>query len=616
MRKLIIAGITLASLVNIQAAAQQAKGTLHQARLAGSNVFGEMEDKYNAYVYSYEATSPDGDAEKKKLEKVKQQLSMMYPHRASRTAYKTTAAKEPVIIQSYAANVNPGTPPDNDFAVSRGNKAVSVINVNAAIMDAASGQVLTGRSLGFFSGSVGLQLSGRYDPKVQYDPLADRFICVMLHDRDADNYIVVGFSQSNDPDGAWAWYKFYGDYKSDSTWFDYPGVAITKDEVFITGNKIKFAAPWETGFSETVIYQVNKHDGYAADTVLDYKIWDGIQYGGKSIRNLFPVRPGWLPETNEQYFVSNRNFDVQNDTIFLVKVPGTIAQGGNLSITALKSPLAYGVPPNGRQPDTSATLATNDGRILGAYGINDEIQFVSTTINTANGASGVYHGKITNYKSSPVVSYAQIFSIDTLDFGYPNISFTGNPWGLNQSIINFNYTGPNTPAGMGAIVYDGGGYSNMVKLKEGDGSITGQNGGKAQRWGDYTASQVDYNQLGSVWIEGIYGRSDNEYGNWIVRLGSPALSVDQLSVQKQGQLFPNPVNTYLSYKFNLETAGEISFAIYDMSGRKVNDLIVKECAAGKNLIQFNTVSLPAGVYILKGVNTEGTGVMTERFVKQ
>ncbi len=438
----------------------------------------------------------------------------------------------------------------------------------------------------------------------------------MLNATNRNNYIVIGFSLSNDPEGAWSFYKFIGDYKNDTTWFDYPAIAITDDEIFLTGNKIKDNVSWQLGFSETVIYQINKQNGYDSAATLNYKIWDGINFDGKPIRNLFPVKAGWLPEGNEQYFLSNRNFDVQNDTIFLVKVPGTLSSGGNLSVQALKSPVAYGVPPNGRQPDTSVVLATNDARILGAYAIYDEIQFVSTSIDTNNGSSAIFHGKISNYKTNPAIAHVHLISLDTLDFGYPNISFTGNGWGLNQSMITFNYTGPKDNPGLSAVLYDAKDYSDIVRIKTGQGSIK-RLSGKDQRWGDYTGSQVDFNSLGSVWIVGIYGRADNQYGNWIAKLNSPVVGIkEQKAIQDKGTVFPNPVNTYLSYSFTLAEETAMHFAIYDVQGRKVHELISKKCKKGQNLVQFNTASLPDGTYILKGVSTTGKDIMTERFVKQ
>lgn len=319
----------------------------------------------------------------------------------------------------------------------------------------------------------------------------------------------------------------------------------------------------------------------------------------------------------EQYFLSNRNFDAQNDTIFLVKVPDVISSGNkNLSITVLKSPVSYGVPLDGRQPDTSATLATNDGRILGAYAIDDEIQFVSTSINTPTGASGIFHGRIANYKTSPSISHAQIFSVDTLDFGYPNITFCGNPWGLNQSIISFNYTGPNTYPGLGAITFDGAQYSDLLQVKTGDSSIKVL-AGKQQRWGDYSGAQPDWNAYGAVWIEGIFGRRDKNYGNWMARLNSPLLDVKNMKVEQPASvLYPNPAMEYIQFDFETDEQQVISFAIYNSAGALVDKVLQQRCKYGQNRIRFNIGSLPAGNYYLKATQENGKSIMTRSFVKQ
>lgn len=602
---------------------QNAQSHSFTAKLEGVTVLKDIEaDPYDAQVLSLEAPNPDGNIDKMKLRDAKLQSANMFPRKiadAARAARKTTAAPSPIVAQNFVADSLTGIPPDNDMAISRGNKIINVLNSRITVLDGNGGAMGKRIDLKSFSQKVGLNNvfnDYRYDPKVIYDAEADRYICVMLNSTNRNNYIVIGFTLSNDPEGAWSFYKFIGDYKNDTTWFDYPAIAITDEEIFLTGNKIKDNVSWQLGFSETVIYQINKQNGYDSAATLNYKIWDGINFDGRPIRNLFPVKAGWLPETNEQYFLSNRNFDVQNDTIFLVKVPGTIANGGNLTVQALKSPVAYGVPPNGRQPDTSAVLATNDGRVLGAYANAEEIQFVSTSIDTSTGSSAVFHGKISNYRTNPAVSHVHFITVDTLDFGYPNISFVGNGWGLNQSIITFNYTGPYDNPGLAAVLYDAKDYSDIVRIKTGEGSIKRLTG-KEQRWGDYTGSQVDFNAYGSVWIVGIYGRADNQYGNWIAKLNSPVLGVkEELVAKDKGTVYPNPVNTYLSYSFTLAAEMPMYFTIYDIQGRKVHELIAKKCKKGVNVIQFNTASLPAGTYILKGVSAEGKDVMNERFVKQ
>ncbi|RYD57360.1 MAG: T9SS type A sorting domain-containing protein [Sphingobacteriales bacterium] len=598
--------------------------TKYKATVASDVVLTELEDKYGAQVANLEAPNPDANFEKRRLREIKAEMSKRYPHKAGHSlssARKTTAATPPVVSIGFISDSLPGIPPDNDMCVSDRDSGIAVMNSRMAFLDTRTGYMVKRYALKSFSNAYGAGLTSpndyRYDPKVIYDPEADRYICVMLNSTNELNYIVVGFSGSNSPSAKWTFYKFYGNYKGDTSWFDYPAIAITKDEFFLTGNKIKYNASWQSGFVETVIYQINKADGYAAKATLDYQVWDSIGYNGKNIRNLFPVKSGSYLTGPEQYFLSNRNFDTLNDTVFIVKVPGTIASGNqNLTLTPMISPVSYGVPPNGRQPDTSVVLATNDGRILGAYALGDEIQFVSASIDTSNGASGIFHGKISNYKTSPFISHAKIFSVDTLDFGYPNISSTFAPWhsGLN-SIISFNYTGPNTFPGLAAISYDGTDYSQLVKIKTGDNSIKVL-GGKEQRWGDYTGSQLDYKNYGAVWVVGIYGRSDNDYGNWMAKLNGPFVGVNNVAAaEKQSRVYPNPAFQFLHFEFNNPEQQALSFFIYDVQGKVVDKMLQQMCKKGQTRIQFNVASLPAGTYYLKAANDKGTIVMTEQFLR-
>lgn len=618
MRQILLLFTTF--IASYAATAQQARVTKYTAPLSGSVVMSAIDDPYSAQVNSLEMPAPDATADKRRLRLAKEESAKRFPHKKSPAQHrKTTAAAAPVVSIAFVSDSLPGIPPDNDMAVSKSDTAIAVMNSRLALIDAKTGYIKKRISLKTFSSTAGLNGFNdyRYDPKVVYDPDADRYICVMLNSTDGLNYIVVGFSASNSPQGKWNFYKFYGDYRGDTTWFDYPAITITKDEFFFTGNKLRFNSSWQLGFKESVIYQINKNDGYSGATNLTYQIWDDIKYDGRSIRNLFPVKDGMTVKGPEQYFLSNRNFDVLNDTIFLVKIPDNIASGNNnLTVNALISPKAYGVPPHGRQPDTSVVLSTNDGRILGAYAQDDEIHFVSASVDTSNGASGVFHGRISAYKTNPAISHAHIFSIDTLDFGYPNISFAHNPWGKKHSIISFNYTGPNTFPGLAAIGFDGSDYSSLVKVKTGDSSIKVL-GGKEQRWGDYTGSQIDYNNYGSVWIVGIYGRKDHEYGNWMARLNGSFVSVkDERTEKPQGVLYPNPAIHIMYFDFENPQAQELNFVIKDIQGRTVDNMLDQMCKKGKNRIQFNIASLTPGMYLLHVIDAKGAVVNTNRFTRK
>ena len=625
MKKLMLAMCCFAVLGT---SAQNARVKTYTTPLAGKVVLGEIDDKYAAEVFSLEAPSPDGNLDKIRLAEAKRQVAEKYPPRKllDIDAYaKSTAAPSPVVLSSFKADSFPGIPPDNYMAISQDKKAVSVINNSITVINAQGGQITNKVSLYYFTLPAGLlnqginQYNYKYDPKIMYDPEADRFITVILNGTDQYNWIVMGFSQTNDPAGGWNFYKFYGDYAGDSTWFDYPAIAMTHDEIFLTGNKIKYDSSWIAGFDQSVIYQVKKSDGYSGATNLTYNLWDSIAINNNiNLRNIFPVKGGAGPHGPGLYFLSNRNFDVQNDTILLLKITDTIGGNPNLTVTALQSNIPYGVPPNGRQDTVSFTgvdkLATNDGRILGAYVENNEIQFVSATVETASGASGIYVGKITNVLTSPSVT-ASIFSVDTLDFGYPNISYTGNQ-GANTSIISFDYTGAHTFAGLGAIYYDGTQFSDLVKVKEGVSVIDMMTG--LHRWGDYTGSQPYYSNIGKVWITGIYGRSDKRYGIQMAELGTAAYAnVDSKpKAEPAPGIYPNPALEYVYIEFSVPDKTVVDFFIYNMQGKQVDKIKSANCKKGKNLLQFNTGALPPGNYLLKGTSLKGELILTEKFTRQ
>jgi hypothetical protein len=624
MRKLLS---ILCLFAGLGANAQQARVKTYTAPLAGTSVLRDVDDKYGMKVFSAAPHQPDGNAEAMRLAEIKKEIARKYPYRKKNvTGNKSSQALSPVVLSSFKADSFPGLPPDNYMAISQNNAAISTINSSIAVLDATTGMMAQRKSLYSFTSSVGLpstfnNVNYRYDPKVMYDPEADRFITVILNGVNQHNWIIFGFSQTNDPTGGWNFYKLYGDYAADSTWFDYPTIAMTHGEFFLTGNKITYNGSWQAGFRQSVIYQVRKEDGYNGAAAITYNLWDSIALNNNMyIRNIFPVKGGAGPHGPGMYFVSNRNLDVQNDTILLLKVTDTIGSTNtNLTVTTLQSNLSYGVPPDARQ-DTSTfvnvgRLTTNDGRILGAYVENNEIQFVSTTVDPVTGSSGVYHGTITDVLNNPAVT-ANIFSIDTIDFGYPNISYAGNQ-GSNTSIISFDYSGPHTFPGLGAIYYDGTQFSGLLKVKEGVNVIDEMAG--LQRWGDYTGSQPYYSTIGKVWIEGIYGRADKQYGLWMAEIGTNAftgLNNNQKVTASERSVYPNPALQFIQLEFTMATESVLEFTIYDMQGRKVDKMNSDLCKKGKNKIQFNIASLAPGNYILKGTDAKGQTMMSDKFIKQ
>ena len=599
-----------------------------QAPLAGSIVLRDVPDKYSAQIVSFEAPDPDNVRKKAAFHAMKAQVREQFPYRrsAQRTQAKTTAVAMPVITKAFLPDSLTGVPPDNYMAVNNDSDAVIVMNSFITVVNSESGIVSVRKSLMSFSSSVGRNnplgqnYHYRYDPKVIYDEDADRFICVMLNGTNQHNWIVVAFSQTSDPTGAWNFYKFYGDYGADTTWFDYPAIAITDDEFFLTGNKLVYDGTFQEGFRRSVIYQMRKSDGYSGAATLGYRLWDSVNFGGAPIRNIFPVKGGSGIMGPEQYFLSVRNMAATNDSVFLLKIADTMGAPGNaITITAMKSNLIYGFPPNGRQPNTTNMLQTNDARVLGAYREGSENQFDSTTVQPATGADAIYHGRISNFETSPSTQ-ASYISVDTMDFAYPNISFAGLHNGLNTSIISFDYSGPNHFPGVGAVMWDGTAHSPLLEVKKGDNYVDVLNNDTLQRWGDYTGSQPQWNLPGHVWIVGMYGKQNNGYSTWMAQLRSPFVAgVNVAPVQSKApaasMLYPNPAVQFIRLRFSLEEASYLRFAIYSVTGSLVDAVLDASCRKGEQEIQFNTAPLAPGQYLLKGSTLDGRTLVSKTFVK-
>jgi hypothetical protein len=621
MRKPILSFIVCFLCTYVIHAQVQYSTTTLQCPLSGTVHLQNCNDTFLAQVRNLEIHEPDESAEYEALMRIKTAQQNKYPYKANtHKALKTTAPlAAPTVSMSFVADSNSGTPPDNYLCVSKNNTCVSVMNSFISVLDGNTGIMTKRTGLKTMSLPVGLNNimnDYRYDPKIIYDPLEDKFICIMLNGVNAANYIVVGFSQSNDPKGNWNFYKFYGDYKGDTTWFDYPAITISKSEFYFTGNKLGFNTSWQTGFKNSVIYQIKKADGYAGQT-LNYKIWDSIYYQGKPIRNLHPVKNGSSISAATPYFLSNRNFATQNDTVFLIRLTDTLnSANASIQINPLKSNLAYGVAADGRQKDTAYTLATNDARILGAFKEGDEIQFVNTSINPSNGAASIYHGTIQQVSSNPSIQ-AQLLSIDSLDMAYPNISYFGVNNGNIVSVINCNYSGPRTFAGMHALISKAGQYSDWTNIKKGDSNIVVLSA-KQQRWGDYTGSQIDWNFPGNAWVIGIFGNAKRGYGNYMARLSSPYnVGIPPLVANKINAIsYPNPCYQFTAIDFTLAASAVLNFDMYNSNGQLVGHLLTQFCEEGVNRLQFNIGYLSAGMYHLIATNATGAPLIKVPILKQ
>lgn len=525
----------------------------------------------------------------------------------------------------FANPYSNSTPTDNDIAISDSGMIVSVINTNIYIYNTKTSTASPAKSLAAFTTPVNSKHQ-EFDPKVMYDPKADRFVLMCpVGFVDTTSKIIVGFSQTNDPNGNWNLYTLPGNPLNNNLWSDYPMISMTEKELYLSINLLYNDSSWQTGFVETVIWQMKKDSGYAGLPLGSY-LHHNIKYNGKAIRNLCPAKGGSKLYGPNMFFVSNRNLASQNDTVFVVEVTDTIGAPTNTVVTkALITPQSYYFPPSGRQTVATQSLATNDSRNLGAFYENNKIQYVHNTKNPLNNHVSIYYGTIDNPQSASPTINGYIIDNDTVDFAYPNISYAGLNASDNTAIISFDHSSNKLFPGISAIKVDANGnFSNVLRIKNGAAyvNILSDN---LERWGDYSGSQRRYNKPGEVWISGYYGytinsiTNKNKHGAWIAQLGiDPGMVTGLVNEPVKNEtpslVFPNPAQDLFNVDIHLTQPEYLNFELYDANGKLVEILLRDWVKTKDNTFNFSLRDVSKGIYFIKITGNKTS--ITKKIIKQ
>ncbi|HNQ11873.1 MAG TPA: T9SS type A sorting domain-containing protein [Bacteroidia bacterium] len=592
--------LILSVLFFCSAYAQTQKQTF-QIPLSAEILMNEPEDALRPDMKYKILPKPHSGTDQKTIDEARNFVHAQYRTKKHETANNNSnqkwAANPPVMLRNFIGNAfNFRVPNDNDMAVSNGDITCSVTNSMIYSKNLISGQNYGSYTLHSLATSLGLA-SEEFDPKVIYDPQSDRFVFVCLNGfTDTTSNILLGFSQSNSSYGTWNFYALPGNPLNNGLWTDFPMVSVSNSEVFITVNLLYPDSSWQTGFNETVIWQVNKQEGYSG-ALLNPLLHHNIKFNNEPLRNLCPVKGGSTLYGPNMYFVSNRNFTTGNDTTFLIEISDTInAPNQLINITPLIGNTSYHMPALADQPSTDL-LIVNDARNLGALLENNKIQFVASTLDTASGLDGIYHG-IIDLNGPQATLSTQTYTSSPYDLAYPNIAWAGNGVGDDRCIISVLYSGSNDFPGSAALLYDGT-YSPLTIVKAGQ-SYTNMITGN-ERWGDYTGCHTKYNEPEKVWMAGSYTIANHQTRTWIAELSSnPAAGINYTETELELlSVYPNPVSERLSIDFELTSKGFVVVNLYDQKGALIHTLYRGGLATGKNSFSFNTHSLSSGGYLIR-----------------
>jgi len=518
-----------------------------------------------------------------------------------------------IVGTNFQGNIfNGGAPPDNTIAIANNGNIVSVINCNVAYYNNNGNQLWTGSFWELYNDPTLTELI--YDPIVLYDSQTDRFIMIALHGfTSTTSNLIVSFSKTNNPIDGWWIYKLSGNPLNNSCWLDYPKLGISNNEIFITGNLFGD----NTGFSESVIYQIDKNNGFSGAN-LNWSIWSNIS--GSPI-TIIPATYGQQGNYGPGLYFVNQSPGSGN-AVELYEITDSL--NGNPILTRntiFKS--NYEPSGNALQLGSSVELITGDCRILNAFYLDGIIHYVFQSDYLNSNYSGINYNRL-NVSTLTNLSYS--FGQVGFDCAYPTVASYATSATDKSVIFCYLRSGASIFPETRAIVFDTNQtWSNSILVKSGVNYVDAFQFDNTVRWGDYTGIAYKYNPTNpEVWVSGCYGSSQNLFNtnfncfnNWIGQITSGQLSItdDNLDNKIYFKLFPNPIINLFNLEFDVVNTGNIKIDITDMTGKVVTTLFNGILKSGKNSLTFNRNALSRGAYILK-MNTVNDTLLTTKLIVQ
>ena len=511
---------------------------------------------------------------------------------------------KPKIGTNFAANeTTDGTPPDNTMAISNGGKIVTAINSNIQYYDIAGTKLYDKSFYDFLTANNApdlTSLNGKlYDPVLIYDVQADRFIFILLHGSTSSvSKILICFSKTNNPQNGWYVYAIASRNYYVAKWIDFPRAAVSTNELFISGNVFSDNA---NIFSNSVVFQITKADGYAGKTSLNMFQWDKVlDARKKNAFSIVPVSGGHNSAYGPGiYMVSTIN--TGSDSVFLYKISNDLSHTPTLTCSAIIMTTYSMSGDAGQKGTTTNVLSNGDCRVLSGFYLNGIIHFVFHSKFNWQGNNGVNYVQL-NTATKTIKS--KIIGITNYDYSYPNI-VSASAEGTNDqtAFIGFLMSGGNafpqvkivyadatlTPTSP-TLIKDGEGYVNILKSEV------------IERWGDYTGMARKFNAVTpSCWFSGSYGTTTNSYKTYIAEIKDANVGIDDKDNSTPSEVikvYPNPAVDLINIEFTLKTAKEINIKIIDVNGKTVKVLYQDYTEEGKTVLTFNKNALGNSVYFL------------------
>lgn len=525
--------------------------------------------------------------EKMKEEKLKLKQQEIQNNKKNNSELSTQSVT-PVMGANWLGNVNNGSSPlDNNIAISDGGIIVSVANTTLEIDDMAGNSLYYNNIPTFFNDP---NITTTCDPVVLYDKLQDKFIFFFQEcaGASANSYLCICFSKTNNPaTGGWWKYKLTGNPLNDASWFDYPKMAISNNELYITGNLFYDIG----GFNQAILYQIQKAAGYTGGS-LSWQYWNNLS---GSPFTLLPVGNGQgLGYGPGCYLVATSAGGAS--TIKLYNLTDDMTGSPVLNYYSV-STTAYTTAGNASQLGTSCLLDNGDCRTLSGFYLNGIIHFVFHS-DIGGGWNGVNYNRL---NVSSQTNQSSMFGLSgSFDYSYPSVSSYATTITDKSVMIGFGRSSSSIYPEVRVVNCDDAMNWSGSTLVKSSSNYVSYTSTTIERWGDYTGTARKHNSgTPSIWMNGMYGTSSNLWNTWIAEIHDNTNGINENKNNSDNfKIFPNPVIETFTMEFSLSENTNIEICIFDISGKIVKELYKGKGLFGENIFSFNKANLSSGTYFL------------------
>ena len=431
----------------------------------------------------------------------------------------------PAITEDFEAlpDINTVIPPDTYGAVGPSHLMVT-LNSQVRIQNRDGTLAIADRSLNGFWIPVGGG-SGAFDPRVVYDPFADRWITVACDDaRSVSSAILIGATQTGDPTGAWDLYGVDAD-SGDTLWADFPSIGFNSKWVVVQLNMFTITVPHT--FVRSHIYVFDRATLYAGSA--PFTLIQDV--------NGFTQAPALTYDMTQNDLFLVELWNSGAGALRLSKISGSVGSEA-LSVVGFPiGPAWQSAPPvadHAPQLGSVQKIATNDARIQNLVYRNGTLWTTHTVFSSTPAPDG--RASVQWWQLSTAGGVLQSGRIDDPTganfYAFPSIAVNK----LGDALLGFScFAGTRFASACYAFRKSTdapGTFGDVATLREGLASYYKIFTGSVNRWGDYSASVVDPVNDVDLWtIQEYAAQPANFWGTWWGHLALPPdITIDDVSL--------------------------------------------------------------------------------------